>query len=108
MIDWAQVDELRGEMGSAFGELVDAFLEEVDDGITRVDPESDAGSQASALHFLKGAALNLGFRDFATLCSQGEENANNGHLPAVNLDALCRCYQQSRAEFLSGLSRRAA
>lgn len=108
MIDWAQVDELRDEMGSAFAELVDAFLEEVDDGITRVDPKSDAESQASALHFLKGAALNLGFRDFAAMCSEGEDNANHWRLPAVDGDALCRCYQQSRAEFLSGLSRRAA
>ena len=108
MIDWAQVDELRGEMGSAFAELVDAFLEEVDDGILRVDPASNAESQASALHFLKGAALNLGFRDFAGLCATGEDNANNGRLPAVDVDALSACYQQSRAEFLSGLARRAA
>lgn len=108
MIDWAQVDELRGEMGSAFAELVDAFLEEVDDGILRVDPASNAESQASALHFLKGAALNLGFRDFAGLCATGEDNANNGRLPAVDVDALNACYQQSRAEFLSGLARRAA
>lgn len=108
MIDWAQVDELRGEMGSAFAELVDAFLEEVDDGLLRVDPTSDAQAQASALHFLKGAALNLGFRDFAGICAAGEENANHGRLPAVDVDRLTACYHQSRAEFLAGLARRAA
>lgn len=108
MIDWTQVDELRGEMGSAFAELVDAFLEEVDDGILRVDPASDAQAQASALHFLKGAALNLGFRDFARLCATGEDNATHNRLPAVDIDSLNTCYQQSRAEFLAGLARRAA
>jgi HPt (histidine-containing phosphotransfer) domain-containing protein len=108
MIDWAQVDELRNEMGSAFAELVDAFLEEVDDGILRVDPSSDAKSQASALHFLKGAALNLGFRDFARLCAEGEDNANRNHLPAVDVAQLSTVYQQSRAEFLAGLALRAA
>lgn len=108
MIDWAQVDELRAEMGGAFAELVDAFLEEVDDGITRVDASADAESQAAALHFLKGAALNLGFRVFAELCAQGEDNANQGQLPSVDGAALARCYQESRDEFLAGLSRRAA
>lgn len=108
MIDWAQVDELRSEMGGAFGELVDAFLEEVDDGILRVDPQSDAQSQAAALHFLKGAALNLGFRDFARLCATGEENATQNRLPAVDVVALQSCYQQSRDEFLAGLAQRAA
>ena len=108
MIDWAQVDELRGEMGDAFAELVDAFLEEADEGMGRLDPQAPPAAQAAALHFLKGAALNLGFRQFARICAQGEEAANAGRSPAFDRDAVAVCYQQSRAEFLSGLSRRAA
>lgn len=108
MIDWTQVDELRSEMGPAFGELVDAFLEEVDVGLGNFDPGADAGSQAAALHYLKGAALNLGFAEFARLCAAGEGAANAGRIPAADPQALQRCYEESRREFLSGLSRRAA
>ena len=66
MIDWAQVDELRADMGDAFGEIVDVFLQEVADGIAQLDGCDDDATLAARLHFLKGAALNLGFRDFAT------------------------------------------
>lgn len=108
MIDWGQVDELRGEMGDAFGELVEAFLQEADEGMARLDPGADPPRQAAGLHFLKGAALNLGFRRFARMCAQGEDSANRGIVPAFDAEALRHCYLQSRAEFLAGLARRAA
>jgi HPt (histidine-containing phosphotransfer) domain-containing protein len=108
MIDWAQVNELRVEMGEAFDELVEAFLQETDEGIGRLDPADGLPDQAASLHFLKGAALNLGFHTFARLCSQGEEAANRGQSPAFDPVALHECYAQSRTEFLAGLARRAA
>lgn len=108
MIDWAQVNELRVEMGEAFDELVDAFLQETDEGMGRLDPGDALPDQAAALHFLKGSALNLGFHSFARLCAEGEEAANRGQSPAFDPDALHDCYVQSRTEFLAGLARRAA
>ena len=108
MIDWAQVEELQAEMGDAFGELVDAFLQEVDEGLARLDAQAPPAEQAAALHFLKGSALNLGFSEFAGLCSQGELAANAGRSPAFDPEVILQCYQRSRGEFLTGLSRRAA
>lgn len=108
MIDWAQVDELRTEMGDAFDELVEAFLQEVDEGLARLNPGSSASDQAAGLHFLKGAALNLGFQAFADLCAVGEERANGGKTPAFDAEQLAQCYAQSRGEFQTGLQRRAA
>ena len=75
MIDWAQVKELQGDMGDSFDEIVEVFLLEVAEGIARLDTGSGTGSMAADLHFLRGAALNLGFVDFARLCAQGEEQA---------------------------------
>ena len=95
-------------MGDAFGEIVDVFLQEVADGIAQLDGCDDDATLAARLHFLKGAALNLGFRDFATLCTDGENRANDGRGGQVDLGAIRRCHATSREQFLTGLARRAA
>ena len=108
MIDWSHVDELRRDMAEGFDEIVEVFLEEVDEGIAGLTPGSADASLAAGLHFLKGAALNLGFADFAVLCSDGEEQALKGNGANVDLAQVRACYLASRQEFLAGLSRRAA
>ncbi|MCB1361008.1 MAG: Hpt domain-containing protein [Rhodobacter sp.] len=108
MIDWAQVDELRDDMGDAFADIVAVFLEEVTEGLAQLDDCNDDGALAAGLHFLKGAALNLGFRDFATLCAEGEHQANAGRGGQVDLAAIRRCHATSREQFLAGLAQRAA
>src|SRR5690606_20139158 len=85
MIDWTHVDDLRADMGDAFGEVVEVFLLEVDAAIRRLSPERTAPDLAADLHFLKGAALNLGFRDFATLCATGEASAHAGRTDGIDL-----------------------
>lgn len=108
MIDWTQVDELRKDMGDSFAEVVEVFLQEVEDAIGRLDRAAPAAETAAELHFLKGAALNLGFTTFAALCTEGEEKANTGKVAENDLDAVRGCYRNSREAFLAGLSRRAA
>lgn len=108
MIDWTQVDELRADMGDSFAEVVEVFLQEVEEGVARLQPDAGPANLAADLHFLKGAALNLGFSAFAGLCAAGEQAANDGVAAGIDLDALRRTYEESRELFLAGLSRRAA
>ncbi|MCB1389562.1 MAG: Hpt domain-containing protein [Rhodobacteraceae bacterium] len=108
MIDWMQVDELRADMGEDFAEVVQVFLQEVQEAMDRLDPRADAAALAADLHFLKGAALNLGFRNFAALCAMAEDRANAGQTDGFDLDAIAASYASSRTAFLDGLARRAA
>lgn len=108
MIDWSHVDELKQDMAEAFDEVVEVFLEEVEGGIANLSEGASAADLASGLHFLKGAALNLGFAQFASLCSEGEIQASQGQEAHIDLAAVRTCYQQSRQEFLTGLQSRAA
>lgn len=97
MLNWARVEELREEVGpDAFGEVVELFLEEVTEALTRLDP--GAASLEADLHFLKGAALNLGFDGFAGLCRGGETAVRDGR--PVDIASLRASYDQSLAAFL--------
>ena len=108
MIDWTHVAELRSDMGESFDEVVAVFLDEVEEGIARLDSGSDGEVLAADLHFLKGAALNLGFRQFAGLCASSENQASSGHADEVDLDAVRASYAASRVAFLEGLPKLAA
>jgi HPt (histidine-containing phosphotransfer) domain-containing protein len=108
MIDWHQVNELREDMGDGFDEIVDVFLHEVEDAMSRLDPAMGDGPMAADLHFLKGAALNLGFESFASLCADGEEQASKGDGASVDIAAIRSCYTASRNTFIEGLARDAA
>ena len=107
MINWDRVIELREEVGSEdFLEVVDLFLEEVDDVIERLQ-ETDCSSEIEAqLHFLKGSALNLGFRALGELCSAGERLARDGRLGEFDLGDIFGVYGLSMAEFLAGSAER--
>lgn len=105
MIDWTRVTELRDEIGGEdFAEVVAMFLEEADEVVQKLSALADAKSIESALHFLKGAALNLGFADLAELCQDGERQASLGRSD-VALDRVETCYAASKAAFESGLDR---
>ncbi len=104
MIDWERVDELRDEVGAdEFGEVVDIFLEEVDEVIDRLRQSPDPASYEADMHFLKGSALNLGFAALAALCSEGERQAATGDATSVDVGAVIDSYGASKAEFLSHL-----
>jgi len=104
MIDWERVNELREEVGAEdFGEVVDIFLEEVDEVIDRLRLSLNPSSYESDMHFLKGSALNLGFAALAALCSDGEREAATGSAKGVDIGAVIQSYTASKAEFLSHL-----
>lgn len=77
-IDWTHVTLLRDEMGDDFDDLLQVFLNEVDEGLSRLEEAPVGPDLADALHFLKGSALNLGLSSFASLCSDNEQLARCG------------------------------
>ena len=103
MIDWERVKELRGEIGAEdFDEVVDMFLEEADEAVTRLTPDLTAKAIEADLHFLKGAALNLGFVMLSGLCQDGERRAAGGSTE-VDLTSVAQVYFESKAAFQNGL-----
>ncbi|WP_300033001.1 Hpt domain-containing protein [uncultured Roseobacter sp.] len=102
MIDWNRVRALRDEVGPEdFEEVVELFLEEVDSEISELDDK--APNFGEKLHFLKGSALSLGFRQFSSLCQQGESGLAQGSGTEIDVSALHACYQASRNDFLENL-----
>ncbi len=103
MIDWSHVDEMKLEMGTDFDEVVAMFLSEVGGVIARLEGPRAVPDVAADLHFLKGAALNLGFRDFADLCALVEARVARNEGAAVGLPDVLDCYHASCEAFRKGL-----
>lgn len=104
MIDWKRVAQLRDEVGpDDFAEVVELFLEEVDEVITRLPAAEDARTLESELHFLKGSALNLGFERFGQMCQEGERQAARNALAGLEIEPIRDCYAESRRAFLDAL-----
>jgi HPt (histidine-containing phosphotransfer) domain-containing protein len=100
MIDWNRVTELRDEVGlEDFGEVVELFLEEVDEVIERLEVSIDRTKLEDDLHFLKGSSMNLGFASFSSLCQTGETASANGKAETVDVGAILSSYKMSRALF---------
>jgi HPt (histidine-containing phosphotransfer) domain-containing protein len=108
MIDWARVQQLREEIGtSAFAEVVMMFLDEAEEVLARLSPTRGAKALGDDCHFLKGAALNLGFDQLAQLCQQAEHSAKLGDCD-IDMGEMQLCYRQSRDALLYGLANLAA
>lgn len=105
MIDWNRVNELRDEIGAEdFEEVVEIFLEEVEEQIDNLRGVTTHDNLEGTMHFLKGSALNLGFSEFADLCQQGETASAAGKSREVDIAAVTGCYDRSKAEFLKNMS----
>ncbi|WP_457772587.1 Hpt domain-containing protein [Phycobium rhodophyticola] len=103
------MSELHDEIGEEdFAEVVELFLEEVDGTIQELRDGVEEDRVEACLHFLKGSALNLGFREFSTLCASGEARAAGGEPGAVDLGEVVVCYDRSKERFLSELQSRLA
>lgn len=103
MIDWDRVCELRTEIGNDdFSEVVTLFLEEADEVAETLDARMTPEAIESALHFLKGSALNLGFRELANLCQIGEKSAATGLFKSIDLDRVRDVYERSKSTFAAG------
>lgn len=108
VIAWDRVNELRSEIGEDdFAEVVAMFLEEADEVIGRITQTVGAKALEADLHFLKGAALNLGFAQFAAFCQDGERRAAGGDT-GVDLAQVCDSYQASKKALLAGQNANAA
>lgn len=104
MIEWNRVTELHDEIGAEdFADIVEVFLEEVDEIIAGLAAGAAPPDLGASLHLLKGSALNLGFSTLAAMCSAGEARANAGRAGDVDLGEIIRGYKAARAAFLSGL-----
>lgn len=109
MIDWDRVATLRAEVGAeSFSEVVALFLEEVDEVVQRFRTAPDPARLEADLHFLKGGALNLGFRRLGALCQIGERRAAEGRAAEVDLAEVVALYAESRRVFLDWLGKAAA
>lgn len=106
MIDWARLDELRSEIGAEdLAEVAASFLEEADEVVARLGKTRSPPELAAQLHFLKGSALNLGLRDFATLCQEGEKRLASGPFGPQDLPRLVAVYEASKSAFRGALAR---
>lgn len=102
MIDWDRVNELRDEIGAEdFAEVVEIFLEEVDEEMAKLSDDADQKDMEATLHFLKGSALNLGFSHFSELCQNSEIAARAG--ATADTAALKSSYAASKSEFLKAI-----
>jgi len=102
MIDWIRVRVLRDEIGpDDFDEVIAMFMDEADEVVGRL---SAGGGLAGDLHFLKGSALNIGFRDLAALCEDAEAGLAQGIGHPVSPGQVAALYLKSRAAFVSGLA----
>ncbi|WP_270725323.1 Hpt domain-containing protein [Shimia sp. Alg240-R146] len=100
MIDWDRVQELRDEIGiEDFDEVVELFLDEVEEVIARLRTAPELSQLEADLHFLKGSALNLGFETFSQLCQAGEAASAAGKAATVDLPAILNAFVDSKVAF---------
>lgn len=103
MIAWSRVAELRDEVGvDDFDEVVDLFLEEVEEVINRLRG-GDVSQLASDMHFLRGSAMSLGFATFSEHCHVAERLAANGRAGEVNIADILATYDESKRAFIEEL-----
>ena len=109
MLDWNRVLELKDEVGDeAFTEVVELFLEEVEEVLARFRTDGVTDGIAADLHFLRGSAMNLGFSDLAEICSAGEKSAKTLGAEMVTLRPLFESYEKSKAMLLTGIAESSA
>ncbi|MFA5581085.1 MAG: Hpt domain-containing protein [Paracoccaceae bacterium] len=104
MIDWARLRDLRDEItADELREVAELFLQETDLAVDELRHAPDPARLEERLHFLKGGALNLGFRALAALCLAGEKAAAKGDVDAVDIATILATYDESRGQFLQRL-----
>lgn len=100
MIDWNRISELRDEVGEEdFDEVIDLFMSEVEDCLDQLTKDAGTQKMEEDMHFLKGSALNLGFRAFADLCQSGESASAQGDLSGIDIAHVRTLFTASKAEF---------
>jgi HPt (histidine-containing phosphotransfer) domain-containing protein len=70
--------------------------------IARLRESPDPSRFEQDLHFLKGGALNLGFKAFSEICQTGESDAANGQSEKIDIPLVIATYEDSKQSFLNG------
>jgi HPt (histidine-containing phosphotransfer) domain-containing protein len=105
MIGWDRVRELFNEVGEdGFGEIMELFLDETAASVDELPNVANENLQ-DAMHALKGCALNLGFRQLASLCASGETRAAQGLAGSIDRAEIVTCYITSQEEFKNQLDK---
>lgn len=108
-MDWERLRELRDEVGEdAFEEVVHLFLSETDERVEALRAQASTATLAEDMHFLKGAALNLGLAPLAAACQRAEACAVQGRTDGVDLPAILATYAENRRALLAECARLAA
>ena len=110
MINWARIEELFEDFGAdGFADVAEVFIEEVTESLDRLSAAQDPDSLRAEFHFLKGAALNLGFDDISRLCAEGEERATRQQpctaqkaQVLTQMPATCKTFMQQWPTRLAG------
>lgn len=98
MIDWDRIAELQEEVGEdSFIEVIGMFFEEVEEVLARLDCK-DAEQLKAGLHFLKGAALNIGMSEVSNLCREAESVTAADNASAADIEGIRIAYESSKAE----------
>ena len=104
MIDWARINELKGEVGEdAVAEVVEIFFEEVDDAMAALGSAATPDSLADALHFLKGSAQNVGMTDVSDACAAQEGEVRAGNRTVADLSTIRSALNTARSDLMAGL-----
>ena len=102
MIAWDRIDELKSEIGEDdFLEIVALFLEETEAALARLGETTDPDEAEALLHFLKGSALNLGFRALGRLCRDRRPPLDDKDAWPSELAEVRKIYELSKAHLLA-------
>ncbi|MEM7290014.1 MAG: Hpt domain-containing protein [Pseudomonadota bacterium] len=106
-IDWEQVAQLRRDVGAdGFEEIIEVFLDEVEEKAEELRVCSPDTALEEHLHFLKGSAKNVGFDYFSELCASAEREAMSRDSVKIDIPHLLEAYNLSKAALLSELPKR--
>ena len=102
MINWNQVHSLKQDVGDEdFDEVLALFFEEVEEAIRRLRQPVETARLADELHFLKGAAMNLGFQSLSDCCRSGEEAVQQGKADSIDPRQFEVIYASAKQCFLA-------
>ncbi len=99
MIDWDRIAELQSEIGDAgFVEVVELFLDDLNEAVAALKTTSDPVSYAETLHFLKGSAQNLGLSGVGTLCEREERSLRENERRAPDIGPILAALDVAQRE----------
>lgn len=71
MLDMTRLKELCEEIGPEdVGLIIDVYLEEAEEVLGAIQPDTDPGERSRSLHFLRSGALNLGLSELAGVATE--------------------------------------